>query len=71
MRYEDEAKRTDRMKLWQAYCGFLDLNLDDYMFIQKRLMQEQISNWTSCALGQKLLAASAPPPLRSCAGICR
>lgn len=60
MRYEDEAKRTDRMQLWQAYCGFLDLSMDKYMFIQRRLMEEQIQNWAACPLGQKLLAGKQP-----------
>ncbi len=29
-------------EVWQRYCGFLDLDLEDFMKIQKRLLLEQI-----------------------------
>ena len=32
----------DYDKIWKAYCGFLDLTLDEFMQIQKRLLLEQI-----------------------------
>lgn len=60
MRYEDEAKRTDRMQLRQSYCGFMDLGIDSYMYIQRRLMEEQIRVWENCALGQSLLGGKRP-----------
>ena len=28
----------DYDKIWKAYCGFLDLTLDEFMLIQKRLL---------------------------------
>lgn len=60
MRYEDEAKRADRMQLRQAYCGFMDLGIDSYMYIQRRLMEEQIRTWAACPLGRRLLGGRAP-----------
>jgi len=46
--------------LWQEYCGFLDLDMESYMTIQKRLMLEQISLWSHCDLGKQLLNGKRP-----------
>jgi hypothetical protein len=29
-------------ELWQRYCGFLDLSIDEFMAIQKELLMDQI-----------------------------
>ena len=31
MRFEDKLKKYSREQLWQEYCGFLDMSLDDSM----------------------------------------
>lgn len=60
MKFEEKLKNKQHDKIWQEYCGFLDLDLDSYMKIQKRLMSEQISLWSSCELGKKLLKGKRP-----------
>ena len=47
-------------EIWQEYCGFLDLTMDEYMLIQTRLMDEQIHLWSNSALGRKLLNGKMP-----------
>ncbi len=55
MRFEEKLKRGMKEELWSEYCGFLDLDIDQYMQIQNRLMNEQIKIWTESGIGQKLL----------------
>lgn len=42
-------------EIWQQYCGFLDLSMKEYMALQKRLMEEQISLYANCELGRRIL----------------
>ena len=35
-------KQENYDELWQRCCGFLDLSLDDFMKIQRRLLLEQM-----------------------------
>lgn len=49
--FETENKR----KIWQRYCGFLDLSIAEFMQIQERLLLEQIDLTYSSLLGRKLM----------------
>lgn len=49
-----------REEVWKKYCGFLDLNVQEYMDIQERLLMEQINLLSRCELGQKLLGDQVP-----------
>ena len=60
MNFEEKLKKHQYDKLWQEYCGFLDLDIDAYMNIQYRLMSEQILLWSECELGKKLLKEKHP-----------
>ena len=42
MNFEKKLKDRSPAEIWQEYCGFLDLSIDDFMQIQYRLLQEQI-----------------------------
>lgn len=55
MKFEQKLKSLSQEEIWQEYCGFLDLKIDEYMQIQNRLMEEQIFLWSRCALGQRFL----------------
>ena len=55
MRFEEKLKQQDTDAIWQEYCGFLDLSLEEYMHIQNRLMQEQVALWSQSGLGRMLL----------------
>jgi len=65
MRFEEKLRKTGKSQLWQEYCGFLDMSLDEYMFTQRRLMQEQIRLWSECPLGVKLLQGKKPESLEA------
>ncbi len=47
-------------ELWQMCCGFLDLNLEQFMTIQKRLLSEQLELLNRCALGKKVMRGAHP-----------
>ena len=47
-------------ELWQMCCGFLSLNLEQFMAIQKRLLLEQIELLNHCALGRKIMRGAKP-----------
>ena len=60
MRFEDKLKKCSHEQLWQEYCGFLDMSLSDYMYTQRRLMEEQLRLWCACPLGKQLLNGRTP-----------
>jgi hypothetical protein len=47
-------------ELWQLCCGFLDLNLDQFMLIQDELLLEQLTLLQKCKMGRKLLGGAMP-----------
>lgn len=42
MTFQQKLKKCSRQQLWKEYCGYFDLSIKEYMYIQLRLMQEQI-----------------------------
>ena len=59
-----------REEIWQKYCSFIDLSLDEFMEIQKRLLVEQIELLSKCELGRQLLGDQVPPVWRHFATPC-
>lgn len=57
---KEKLKKQQYQEIWQQYCGFLDLSMDGYMKIQKRLMEEQIRLWSESGLGQTILKGRVP-----------
>ena len=47
-------------EIWQEYCGFLDLSLDEFMAIQSRLLMEQIDLYADCELGRRIMGPHKP-----------
>jgi hypothetical protein len=47
-------------ELWQLCCGFIDLNIDQFMQIQKSLLLEQIELLKQCELGRRIFRGSMP-----------
>ena len=41
MRLEEKLKTLSQEEIWQEYCGFLDLSMEEYMSIQNRLAENQ------------------------------
>ena len=42
-------------EVWTKYCGFLDLGLDNFMDIQRRLLTEQLQLSGHSELGRSLM----------------
>ena len=58
---EDQYFHTlSESEIWQRYCGFLDLSLDEFMAIQERLLMEQIDLVYSSPLGRKIVGNQKP-----------
>ena len=47
-------------EIWQMCCGFLNLSLEQFMDIQKRLLLEQIGLLNRCTLGRKIMRGARP-----------
>ena len=71
MNLEEKLKKQQYKEIWQQYCGFLDLSMDGYMKIQRRLMEEQVKLWSNCGLGQSILKGKHPKIWTSSEKWCR
>ena len=47
-------------ELWKMCCGFLDLSLEQFMAIQKRLLLEQIGLLKNSELGRRVMGGAMP-----------
>lgn len=47
-------------ELWQRYCGFLDLSIDEFMEIQKELLVDEIERVADSTLGKKIMGNRKP-----------
>ena len=65
MTFEEKLVNQEYDRIWQEYCGFLDLDMDSYMKIQKRLLAEQMRLWCSSPIGKKILRGRNRDRLRS------
>ncbi len=50
-------------ELWQRCCGFIDLSLNDFMAIQRRLLAEQLELLDKCELGRTVMKGASPQSL--------
>ena len=64
MNFEEKLRSKSNSDIWQEYCGFLDLSMDEYMHIQYRLLNEQIELLSKCGLGQRFLKGNLPKKRR-------
>jgi len=49
-----------KQELWQMCCGFLNLSLEQFMAIQKRLLLEQIELLKNSELGRRMMNGAMP-----------
>lgn len=56
----DLLRQGKRHELWLMCCGFIDLSLDQFMGIQKRLLLEQIELLKNSRLGAKIMRGATP-----------
>jgi hypothetical protein len=47
-------------ELWQRYCGFLELTIDEFMDIQRGLLMDQIDRVSDSILGKKIMGDRKP-----------
>lgn len=60
MKFEEKLRRETPEMIWQEYCGFLDLSIEEYIKIQNSLLMEQINLLSKCRLGNYLLHGKVP-----------
>ncbi len=60
MKAVELVKQGRNEELWQMCCGFLNLSLEQFMSIQKRLLLEQITLLNRCVLGKKIMQGVRP-----------
>ena len=53
-------KTSDKKRIWQRYCGFLNLSLKEFMEIQQYLLEEQIELVADSLLGRKIMQGKKP-----------
>lgn len=53
-------RRGRNEELWQMCCGYIDLSLEQFMTIQRRLLLEQLELLRNCELGRKLMRGAMP-----------
>jgi hypothetical protein len=53
-------RQGKRKELWLMCCSFIDLNLDQFMGIQKRLLLEQIELLKRSSIGRKVMQGAEP-----------
>ena len=46
--------------MWDRYCGFLDLSMEEFMSMQKHLLLEQLQLLRECTMGQHLFSGLTP-----------
>jgi len=56
----DLLRQGRKEELWQMCCGFIELSLEQFMDIQKRLLLEQIELLKNCELGRKIMRGAMP-----------
>jgi len=56
----DLLRQGRKEELWQICCGFIDLSLEQFMAVQKRLLLEQIDLLQNCELGRKIMGGAMP-----------
>lgn len=53
---EDKAFRLgDKERIWNRYCGFLDLSLNEFMEVQEQLLMKQIELVHDSVMGKKFM----------------
>ncbi|MFC2003579.1 GH3 auxin-responsive promoter family protein [Chloroflexota bacterium] len=56
----DLLREGRKKELWQRCCGFIDLSLEEFMVIQRRLLLEQLEFLKNCELGRKVMRGAMP-----------
>ena len=55
MKFEEKLKTRGKKEVFDEYCAFMDLSIEQYMQIQKSLLLEQIELWQNSNLSKNIL----------------
>ena len=58
------VRQGRELEIWHMCCGFVDLNLEQFMTIQQRLLLEQITLLNRCQLGRKIMGSAIPETIK-------
>lgn len=53
-------RRIKTNEMWQKYCGFIDLTLEEFMETQRYLLLEQLELLSNCELGLRVMRGAKP-----------
>lgn len=53
-------KQGKTKELWERCCGFIDLNMEQFMTIQHQLLLEQLELLNNCELGKAVMRGAQP-----------
>ncbi len=56
----DLLRQGRTSEIWQTYCGHLELSIEEFMHIQRRLLLEQLELLQGSSLGRRLLHGENP-----------
>lgn len=56
----DVLERGSCKEIWDRFCSFLDLSVDEFMTIQNKLLMEHINLLAKCELGKALMGEKIP-----------
>jgi hypothetical protein len=59
-RASDLLRQERGDELWQMCCGFLSLSISEFMEVQNRLMEQQLTLLNNCKLGEKIMRGAKP-----------
>jgi hypothetical protein len=49
-----------KAEIWERYCGYLDMDIRQFMAIQRSLLEEQLAKYGSCELWQSIMRGARP-----------
>lgn len=55
MKFEEKLKKLGKKEIFDEYCSFMDLSIEEYMRIQKSLLKEQVDVWQESKLAKKII----------------
>ena len=56
----DLLRRGKSEEMWQKYCGYLDLSVEEFMETQSHLLLEQLDILANCELGKIIMRGARP-----------
>lgn len=60
MLFKEKLKRLPKDEIWDEYCGFLNMDMTEYMDMQFRLLDEQIRIFAASELGKSIMKDAQP-----------